>query len=38
MPLHPFNQPKGRLEFFETEADGLLDNLLVDPTSRRVGV
>ncbi|MEJ6671534.1 MAG: alpha/beta hydrolase-fold protein, partial [Pseudomonadales bacterium] len=38
MPLHTFSQPKGRLEFFETEAHPLLTNMLGDPISRTVGV
>ena len=38
MPVHAFSQPKGRLEFFQTDAHALLDNLLGDPTARTVGV
>ena len=38
MPVHAFSQPKGRLEFFQTQAHDLLENLLGDPTARTVGV
>lgn len=38
MPLHPFAQPRGRIETFEIESDALRGNLLGDPATRTVAI
>jgi enterochelin esterase-like enzyme len=38
MPVHNFQQPKGRIDVFEIDSSALKNNLLGDPTTRRVAV
>ncbi|MDA0979112.1 MAG: alpha/beta hydrolase-fold protein [Proteobacteria bacterium] len=38
MPLHPFQQPAGRIEIIEIDSAALADNLLGDPGTRSVAV
>ncbi len=38
MPVHPFEQPKGRLVHITIDSEALKNNVLGDPTSRTVAV
>ena len=38
MPVHPFQQPKGRVETLTVESDALASNLLGEPAARRISV
>ncbi len=38
MPVHPFDPPRGRIEFVTIESRALAGNLLGDPAQRRVAV
>lgn len=38
MPVHPFTQPKGRIEVIEVESAALGSNLLGDPATRSLAV
>ncbi|XOV88093.1 MAG: alpha/beta hydrolase [Pseudomonadota bacterium] len=38
MPVHPFAQPAGRVEYIQIESTALTNNLLGDPTTRTVAV